>query len=629
MSESLILTAIIGTGIIVVCTAAGRLMGIRHKQRQYSIQMGNRDSILEAVRFAATEFLMADQWESRIAPVLIRLHEATQASRINLFQRLSYPDGSQISRYRFGYPPDSDEDKVLIAAIKPSDIYPKALDRLLSGESVTLTPSEMSGSLLALVQKRDAKSALITPIMVAGEAWGTLTLTGMDGAPWPVAEREALHAAADILGAAIQRQHDAEALIKRERILEAVSFAARQFLRSSDWEQDIQSVLAELGMATKVSRVYIFSIDTDDDNTAWATIRFSWTAEGISSQLSNPNLQRYPFSDYLPSIYKHLRQREVVYGIVSDMPDEEKRAFRTTDILSILIVPIIVANKFWGVIGFDECSYPRVWSSAEREALKAAAEIIGGGIQRNEQDRMLREKTEELTERNRDLEAFNHTIAHDLRSPLHSITNALKMLRQRYVTELSQEIIETLVSIEIRTSQLNEMIDQLWWLTRLHDPSQEVTPVEIDLAIHSALVRYADRIKERGITINVSDTMPLAIGHWRWVVEVFANLISNAIKFFDDANSTPTIDITAVVKDDMVRYVVKDNGIGISPENQEKIFEMFERLDKSHSTGSGLGLSLVKRMVNKMGGQVGVESTLDKGTSIWFTLPACPPTYLI
>ncbi len=435
----------------LACASVGRYWGIRQEREQSILQIGNRDAILDAVRFAATEFLTSDNWESTTQRVLIKLQEATQATRIQIFQRRMQSDGSYASEYKLGLPEDMEDTNTNFPLITANDIKDTYRERILRGEMVVLPQREMSGTILEIAKQQGSISALIMPIMVEGHAWGSLTLTSATREHWNVSERDALHAAADILGAAIQRQRDAEALIKREKILGIVSIAARRFLRSGKWENHIQHVLEELGSVTTASRVYISSIETNESGDAIATLRYSWATEGIDSQINDSTLQHFPISKYLPRLYNMMQRREVVYGIVRDFPPEERFAFEAADIQSVLAVPIIVAGQFWGFIGFDECTYPRTWTSAEREAIKAAAEIIGGGIQRDNHERILRDKTAELTERNQDLETFNRTIAHDLRSPLHTITNALIMMRQRYMTEFSDEAVDTLVNIEIRT----------------------------------------------------------------------------------------------------------------------------------------------------------------------------------
>ena len=117
--------------------------------------------------------------------------------------------------------------------------------------------------------------------------------------------------------------------------------------------------------------------------------------------------------------------------------------------------------------------------------------------------------------------------------------------------------------------------------------------------------------------------MPSALGFSQWLEEIFANLISNAIKYMGTNNPRPRISIIALLDDDgYVRYEVRDTGVGIADKDKEHLFEMFTRLHTVSVEGLGLGLSIVHRIIGKLNGKVGVESQLGEGSCFWFALPA-------
>jgi PAS domain S-box-containing protein len=179
-------------------------------------------------------------------------------------------------------------------------------------------------------------------------------------------------------------------LQRRGGILEVVSFAAEKFLESTDWETQIDLVLARLGEATQVSRVYLFENDYEPNGARITSQRFEWTAPGISPQISNPLLQRLPATD--PSFHRMaeaLSRAEIVQGNIADFPAEAQNLFTSQDILSLVCVPIFVGKDFWGFIGLDECARSREWSHAEIEALQAAASLLGSAIDRARSARVL------------------------------------------------------------------------------------------------------------------------------------------------------------------------------------------------------------------------------------------------
>ena len=116
------------------------------------------------------------------------------------------------------------------------------------------------------------------------------------------------------------------------------------------------------------------------------------------------------------------------------------------------------------------------------------------------------------------------------------------------------------------------------------------------------------------------------MGHAQWIEEIFANLVSNAIKYMGKDNPDPRISIRGKPEGDMVRYEVCDTGVGIAPDDQARLFEMFTRLHTVNAEGLGLGLSIVHRIINKLNGQIGVESEVGKGSTFWFSLPAAEQT---
>lgn len=236
----------------------------------------------------------------------------------------------------------------------------------------------------------------------------------------------------------------------------------------------------------------------------------------------------------------------------------------------------------------------------------------------------LTQYTTELEERNRELDAFGHTIAHDLKSPLNIILLQSDLLKMRYADDLPTEAGEHMDGIREGVMKMNRMIDQLLWLARLRHVTQTDKVVTVKPVVESALARFAPTLTANHIKIKIVDPLPNALGHAAWVEEVFANLISNAIKYMGNANGSARITVRGRPQEAMVRYEVQDTGIGIDEQDMSELFTMFTRLNTVPAEGLGLGLSIVHRIVTKLNGQVGVESKKGKGSTFWFTLPAVP-----
>ncbi|MDQ3398596.1 MAG: PAS domain S-box protein, partial [Deinococcota bacterium] len=180
---------------------------------------------------------------------------------------------------------------------------------------------------------------------------------------------------------------------RRDAILSVVSFAAEHFLRNSDWAGQVPAVLARLGRAAAVSRVYIFQNHQNHHaGDTLASQRFEWVAPGTKAQLDNPDLQNLPFrAAGFARWHELLSQGELLAGNVKDFPGGERAFLEAQDVRSVMVVPVTVGGAWWGFIGFDDCNGERLWSKAEREALKAAASIFAAAIARRQSEEALQE----------------------------------------------------------------------------------------------------------------------------------------------------------------------------------------------------------------------------------------------
>ena len=232
----------------------------------------------------------------------------------------------------------------------------------------------------------------------------------------------------------------------------------------------------------------------------------------------------------------------------------------------------------------------------------------------------LRVYAAELEARNQELDAYGHTIAHDLRSPLSSVLLRSEIVLNNFSEALPPRGRSLIEGVHESATQMNEMIGQLLWLAKLRKVTDALKPVDVTPVAQAALRRFSHQTEH--FQIEVMAEMPAALGHAQWIEEVFANLISNAVKYIGEDNPAPRLWLRGFADGEMARYEVQDNGIGISPEDQAHLFEMFTRLNVVNVEGLGLGLSIVHRIVSKLNGTVSVESTPGVGSTFAFTLPA-------
>ncbi|MBN1284642.1 MAG: PAS domain S-box protein [Anaerolineae bacterium] len=219
-----------------------------------------------------------------------------------------------------------------------------------------------------------------------------------------------------------------------------------------------------------------------------------------------------------------------------------------------------------------------------------------------------------------ELNAFAHTVAHDLKNPLSTVIGFSMLLEEDFESLPKKDLRELLHSISHNSRKMNNIIDEILTLAgvrKLERVPQE--PLDMALVVAETHHRLAYMIEEYQAVIVLPGKWPVACGYGPWVEEIWANYLSNAIKYGGDP---PYIELGATEQDDgMVRFWVRDNGQGLTPEQQTKLFMPFTRLHQTRALGHGLGLSIVQRIAEKLGGGVGVESAPGAGSVFSFTLP--------
>jgi PAS domain S-box-containing protein len=219
-----------------------------------------------------------------------------------------------------------------------------------------------------------------------------------------------------------------------------------------------------------------------------------------------------------------------------------------------------------------------------------------------------------------ELDAFAHTVAHDLKNPLTTISGYIQMLNHPNFSVPEQTRKQYMHTIENGSKKMYAIIEALLLLSEVRQ--QADIPVEslaMQSIVQEALKRLEPVIEQSSAAIILPDHWQTAVGFKMWVEEIWINYISNAIKY---GGTPPQITLGSNLQSNgTVCFWVHDNGLGITPDDQAKLFIPFSRLEQREAEGHGLGLSIVERIVNKLGGQVAVDSVPGEGTTFSFTLP--------
>lgn len=241
--------------------------------------------------------------------------------------------------------------------------------------------------------------------------------------------------------------------------------------------------------------------------------------------------------------------------------------------------------------------------------------------EKQQADQELRRYAAELRTRNEELDAFAHSVAHDLKAPLSNLAGFAEMLARDYGVMPDETRREFHERISASATRMSNIVDALLLLASVRRKEDvEVFPLDVSDIVQGALRRQSYLVRQHRAHVDHPQHWPVAIGNSDWVEEVWVNYVSNAIKY---GGSPPHVQLGAdPAADGQVRFWVRDNGHGIGPDDQKRLFTPFARLDQATAKGHGLGLSIVRRIVERLGGEVGVESALTKGSTFYFTLPA-------
>ena len=231
----------------------------------------------------------------------------------------------------------------------------------------------------------------------------------------------------------------------------------------------------------------------------------------------------------------------------------------------------------------------------------------------------LRSKLEELARSNEELEQFAYISSHDLQEPLRMITSYLQLLQKRYQGQLDDKADKYIHFAVDGASRMQNLIKDLLDYSRVGTENKEPGSIDCEFILNKVVSDIKAVIKENNATVS-HDTLPEVMADSIQIVQVFQNLILNGIKFHGE--QAPKIHIAAEKKTNEWIFSVQDNGIGIDPQYSERIFEIFKRLNsRERYPGTGIGLAICKKIVERYGGRIWVESELGKGSTFYFTLP--------
>ncbi len=383
--------------------------------------------------------------------------------------------------------------------------------------------------------------------------------------------------------------------------------------RSTGLEELLKYIHLEIDKIIVARNFYIALYDADSD-----FITFPYFVDETESEDSS--VPRRKFGNGLTEyVIKHGSA-----FLVRD--DDIKQLVESGDIELIgelplvwLGVPLKSKDKIIGVVTVQSYMSSTVYTHDELEFLELISSQITRAIERKQAEKKLKQTMDELTRSNVELQDFAYVASHDLQEPLRMISSYLQLLERRYAGKLDSDADDFINYAVDGANRMQTMINDLLTYSRVCTRGKDFSPTNSEEVLETSITNLQLAIEDSNADVT-HDSLPTIIADESQLIQLFQNIIGNAVKFHGEEK--PRTHISAEEKDDEWLFSVKDNGIGMNPDDHERIFKIFNCLhNKSEYPGTGIGLSVCKKIVERHGGRIWVESELGKGSTFYFTIP--------
>jgi PAS domain S-box-containing protein len=334
---------------------------------------------------------------------------------------------------------------------------------------------------------------------------------------------------------------------------------------------------------------------------------------------------------WLKHLHRRLAEKPHIQGVAnlhqqphrSPLQDELYAAGVRTYVLA----PLREQDRIIGAL-ILESDFPDIFTADHINIAAEVAGLLSVALHQALLRAALAQRTEELEAQNAELDAFAHTVAHDLKNPLGVVSSYAQFLAD-YVERLDPPEVKQAAHMAGHSAQKAvSIVNNLLLLASTNKQEVELRPLDMAAIVAEARLRLKTMILEYQPQLVLPAEWPLALGHAPWIEEVWVNYLSNALKY---GGQPPRLELGGEllpivagtdITSRLARFWVRDHGRGLTAHEQARLFTPFERLSQTHIGGHGLGLSIVKRIAEKLGGTAGVESNVGQGSTFYFTLPA-------
>ena len=413
----------------------------------------------------------------------------------------------------------------------------------------------------------------------------------------------------------ISPRKEAERTLKTKVVqLDSIAYLGRHALENRDTGTLLENATELVAAALDLECCVVYDAETDGTDDAFR-VR---SHVGCDDAVLETEIQRSS-TDSLPDATLAARESIVVESFETDSRVPDSTALTAHGIRSGIGVPIGPTTDSPGVLAVYDTT-EREFAGHDVDFLESAATIIATAIERQANERRLNDTVAELEVSNERLEQFAYAASHDMQEPLRMVSSYLQLLESRYVDELDSDGKEFIQFAVDGAERMRDMIDGLLEYSRIDSKGAPLEPVDLNAILEDVLTDLQLMTDQHDAKITAA-SLPEVQGDAGQLRQLFQNLLSNAIEYSGD--DKPQVHIDAERTDSVWTVSVRDEGIGIDPEDTTQIFQVFQRLhSRSEYDGTGIGLALCQRIVERHGGEIWVGSEPGDGATFSFTLPA-------